>query len=331
MSIVNLEIANAANPKRAKKHSKPKKPKYEAIEPIVIQPVISETKPKTMGVLLIAAGHPYYGQMAVNLAMTLKASGACNITLCWHGDALNHFDSERRNLFDSIKKIPDEYITDNGKFTPFKSKLFIDKLSDYDHTLYLDVDMAWFMKHNIAAVMRSMLNIPFAVETRGSVVEIGSSESYLWADLHELKQIASGKIHGIHSEFIWFDRSDVKVNELFNCARELYSDSKKVSKEFAGEIPDELPLALAMNRLGIEPHKSEFIPAYWHLLDFKKGTSIEYAMNNHYAYSVGGNATPAMVIDRYNRIVKAAAMHFKISNIWRLKPKRQWLPQRRKM
>ena len=66
------------------------------------------------GILLIAAGHPYYGKMAVNLALGLKNTQPdVNITLAYESTAISHLNANERALFNLIE-IPKEYYHRSG-------------------------------------------------------------------------------------------------------------------------------------------------------------------------------------------------------------------------
>ena len=119
------------------------------------------------GVLIIAGGHPFYGQMAVNLAASLRLSdSSVNIHLAYHGLALTHLDQSKKDLFSSMSLIPDEYLTHNGKVSYFKAKTHVLDLSPFDETLFLDADMIWVSQYPVSKVFDSLSDIDFTISNR---------------------------------------------------------------------------------------------------------------------------------------------------------------------
>lgn len=297
---------------------------------------VTETPaPITRGVVLIAGGHPYYGQMAANLAASLHLSApGIKIHLAWHGLALTHLDEKKKSLFSSMEKLKEEYVMDNGKANYFKAKTHLLDITPFTDSLFLDVDMMWMPRNPVTKLMDELKNIDFTITNREriDIADIGK-KTYLWADINSIKTtygFTNGFIYGLHSELIWFKKTE-KVKDYFKTVKEIYNSPKVKTVQIAGGVPDEIAFAIASVKHNIYPHKFPFAPVYWYLTDNRKGTSLSYVDQNYIAYSIGGNGTPQPVRERYNILANAHAKRLGILHPWRCIPKRSWVTERAKL
>ena len=61
---------------------------------------------KEYGIILLALGHPYYGRMAYNLAMSIKAvDSTVDITLVYTEGAIAHINHRNMWVFDNKMQI----------------------------------------------------------------------------------------------------------------------------------------------------------------------------------------------------------------------------------
>src|SRR5687767_9890096 len=107
------------------------------------------------GILLLAIGHPYYGRMAYNLAISLKANDInTHITLVYTDSAITHINQRNMWVFDNKMPYPN---TDE----PFGVKLKLYDLTPYERTIYIDVDALWVNKQSPAKLFEQLKGIPF--------------------------------------------------------------------------------------------------------------------------------------------------------------------------
>ena len=94
------------------------------------------------GVLIIALGHRMYVEKAFNLALSIRAtSPSMNITLV-HSNNLSELSAQQRFIFNKLIECKSEYYTlEDGTKSYIKAKLYLDKITPYKRTLYLDADM----------------------------------------------------------------------------------------------------------------------------------------------------------------------------------------------
>lgn len=279
------------------------------------------------GILLIAAGHPYYGKMAAGLAATLKAAdGSTAIHLAYAGDALKYLSADELKLFSSTQEIPVEFYTYDAQVRYIKTKMFFYQLSPFDETIFLDVDIAWLKKSPLN-LFDELKGIDITFANHGS-----NGKKSVWCEIEEVKKaynVEDEKYFGLHSEFVYFRKSEA-VEAFFETAQDVYDNLKVPSTVFAGAIPDELPFAIACMLTQMYPHKENFRPVYWINSD-KKIIHPSEVSKNYYGWSMGGNTANRFAVDSYNILLRAAYHKLKIQHPYSWKQKRSFLSERLKV
>lgn len=290
---------------------------------------------KQRGILLLATGHPYYGRMAYNLAMSIKAVDADFPICIIHSErSLNHLSDNQKKYFDEMILLPE----DEAK--GFAGKLHLDLLSPFEETLFLDADMAWLPKKGPNDLFNELSEVEYTGITEGyydidtqNRDEI-SKKYYFWADLDEIikkYEIESGKIYQWRSEVIYFKKTD-RVRSFFATAREIHSShGLKSIIMFGHQIPDELGINISAAIHEINPHKYKWIPALWPRLHGGSTTQFEDIYLKYYLLSCGSNYTTGDIKKLYDRIIKCAANKFHTQHIFPLIDKKSFIPDRAKM
>lgn len=294
---------------------------------------------RSRGVLLLAIGHPFYGRMAFNLAVSMKAvDPEVKIAVAFTGDALKElFRYDIYKYFDRIVTIPDEMIKRRGHVEHLRAKLCIPDLTPWDDTLYMDADTIWLQENRTPSqFMDSLAKIPLAVQNRGcqDVKKPLKNGEILWANANEIRdayELKSGKLYSLFSECMWIQKNN-RNTVLFATALDCYDNLKIDHKEFAGGVPDELPLAIAMVLTGTYPHKEKWLPVYWEHLEKRKlyQNPSELAAE-FYAFSIGGKVTPPNVKEYYNRLASVVFQKESLPHPYFAIDKKQFLPERKKI
>lgn len=282
---------------------------------------IMEELNKNKGIMIMALGHPYYGRMAHNLAVSIKAiDSSMPIALVFAGDAMNHLSLFNLSAtFDFIIEAPAESYTRNGKIEWIKAKTWMYDFSPFDETIYLDADMIWLPFHKPEELFTQFKEINFTIINRSSYV--------MWAELEDIRKaydLAHQEYHHVSTEFVFFRKCD-HMKALFASVKEIYNDVKVKHKSFAGAIPDELPFAIAMMQHDVHPHQKSFVPVYWQSADKKIPANLNQA---YYAISAGGKTVGDWTKNNYDRLVQYYFHNAGLRNIWKLKHKRSFLPER---
>ena len=284
------------------------------------------------GILIIAAGHPYYGVYAHQLAMSIKAQSSVNITLAYTDSAITHLRPDALGLFDKKVKIPEKMYMKGAKQDFFRIKTHMYQLSPYKETIYLDADTILVPNSGIDSLFEQFKEIDFTICNRG-VFDLDTDQPFArhrwyWADLNEVKEVhGKGNLWQIHSEFVYFKKCD-KISKLFKDAQKLFDKpGVELTIPFAGGVPDELPLAISMLKNGIDPHQVNYIPFYWEPKEHKNMSIGDVMKLSYIGYSIGGSQRNRLMEKCYFALVN----HFSKNHHHTpkpLKPKRDWIPSR---
>ena len=274
------------------------------------------------GIILFACGHPYYGRMAYNMALSIKAVDPLFPVAVVHSEqSLSHLTDDRRVIFDQMILLP------GG--TGFGVKLNLDLLSPFEETLYCDVDMAWMPRRSPNELFDELKDVEFTSITEGHTDE-PSPKYYFWADPVEIRKKYSieGKIYQWRSEVMYFKKTE-KVKDLFSLARSIHANPGLDSViKFGSQVPDELALIVATAKLGIEPHVYKWCPALWPRLHGNNYGADLY--EKYYLLSCGGNYATGDIKKIYNNILKAACSKLGTKHVFPLQDKKSLLPDRAK-
>ncbi len=284
------------------------------------------------GIILIATHHPFYGRMAYNLACTIKASEEdTHITVITDDRGLSHLGEHQKDIFDGIIKLPGHI---KSGFAP---KVYLNELSPYEKTLFLDADMLWMHKKKPSDLFKSLENVEYTGITEGWVQGEDQDNMrknyYHWANLKEIWEVYDlfeKKIFQWRSEVIYFTKTE-KVNAFFKTAQEIYNDPKLTSiRKFGQSIPDELCINISSAIHGIEPHKVRWMPAYWHKLNNDIVPPVD-ELGGYYLVSFGSNWSSGSVKRLYNNICAYALKKLNRQHVFILQSKKEFLPERLKM
>lgn len=289
---------------------------------------------KSKGILIIATGHCYYGRLAYNLSLSIKAIEP-DLPICIvHSErSLNHLSAHQKRFFDQMILLPEE------KVKGFACKLHLDRLSPFDETLFLDADMAWLPKRSPGQLMEELADVEYTGITEGYFdIETKnrdevSKKYYFWADVDEIvkRYNLKEKIYQWRSEVIYFKKTD-KVRQFFADARKIHSNhGLKSIIMFGNQIPDELGINISAAIHGIEPHQYKWIPALWPRLHGNNTTNFEEIYNRYYLLSCGSNYATGDIKKLYDRIIKCAANKFHTQHVFPLIDKKSFIPDRAKM
>lgn len=285
------------------------------------------------GILLIALGHPYYGEMAFNLAMSIKYTTSLPVTLLTDSGGRRYLNDEKLTMFDSVLDCPDEYTTYKGRKNYLKPKVYLNHFTPYDKTIYLDVDMILTPKKNISELMDECSGVALTIQNRGF---IDLSKDYdknakfiIWAttgNIADAFNFTEGKLFNLSSELIYFEKG-IDSDAIFKDAQQLFETPNVKYLDFGGGVPDELPFTISMIKNNIYPHKENWKPIFWE--HFDKQTPQETEINKRFfGVSLGGNIVPKYTRRIYTNLVKFYARHHKLTTHVQIKDKRQFLTDR---
>lgn len=274
------------------------------------------------GIIIIATGHPYYGNMAYNLAISIKSvEPETKIAVVWSGRSLSHLTAAQVEIFDHKIELPPEYRTGFGV------KLHLDQLTPFGNTLCLDADMLWLGKKP-TDLFKELAGIAFTIIAEGDS-DKPNKRYYFWADPKEIKAA-----YGVDK--VWQTRSEVMYFEpgtkVFEIARALKPEQKlKTIRKFGEWIPDELYFNIAMAVLKIDPHVQNWMPAYWCRLNNELMPNLSVLYRDYYLLSFGSNAAGPIMKRAYDNVMQVVCNKLRLPYIFKLKSKKEWAPGRLKI
>lgn len=279
----------------------------------------------------MALGHPYWGRLAYNLAMSIKfSSPGVDITVLFSEAALSHVTDR---AFFTAKLVPVEYYTTNGRVCYLKAKTAVYKLSPYKETIFLDADTIWTPRRPITHLFDELKDIDFTMANR-SFVELDSenpNDSFgVWAKPGHIKELfgfKEGRFYNLSSEMIYFKKKR-EVGKLFTDAGKYFDNKDIEHKNFNGGMPDELPFTISMIKNGLYPHIDNYAPIYWEAGHKPPRRLTTKEVNGEYAYSMGGNVAHPIMKKNYDIYVQFYCNQFNIRHPFKWNNKRHWLPGR---
>lgn len=265
------------------------------------------------GVCVIAAGSPYYGTLAINLAMGLKQTDATtHITLLWQGQAKQYI--ENYPIFDNYIEIPNECTTRNGIENLIRSKVCLYDLSPYEETIYIDSDVIWCPYKPISKLFDELKDVDITIGNRGEC-NLNTDPRLIWSKPESMRKILGedAVVYNLSSEFIYFKKNE--TNKLFFEEAKTRFDNPDVEyNRFAGGVPDELAFQIAMIKTGIKPHKLPYLPFYWESYEKRNLQLSELYKEEFYGYSIGGNVLSTQQKLNYDTLAKVYASNFGITH-----------------
>lgn len=287
----------------------------------------------TKGILIIAVGAKGYGSLAGSLAASLRANNM-NLPICLahQKDTISRLDQQYLDLFTDFVEVPDHCIALRENQECFiKAKAHMDELTPYDYTLFIDADVIMLNNESINEVIASLAGVDFAIKHSGyrpfDDPKLTENDNQ-WANLLEVKEkfnFTNEKIWNVHSEFIWWK----KGHPVFKQWVENFENIRVNNFEFAGCIPDELPLWIAMAQLGIEPaHKEKWHPTFWSGDSAKIKRLKEMREEGYCGLSIGGRVIQKEQREAYDILVQIYAKRLNLRHQFKAQPKNKWVANR---
>lgn len=278
------------------------------------------------GIITIALKHSLYGRYAYNLALSIKANNP-SIPVCVIADerGIAHLHEGQRLIFDQIIEPSKEQCYRDDKQLPLLCKFYLNELTPFDETLFVDADMIFSQMADMNSFWTDMTNVRWTMANRGiNDPDKGISE---WVNPEMLRQ-SYGDVKqwfDLSSEWIYWKRCTLS-DRIFVSARKHYDDGKLTTRSFAGDKPDEPFFNLALIEADHKPHALPYQPTYWQPAMKKPLTSIEIK-RKYLAFSVGGKMIPRQQQLIYDEFAKNASYKMNMPT-FKVTHKMNQLPER---
>jgi hypothetical protein len=285
------------------------------------------------GILIMAAGDPQYGNYAANLCMSIKYSDPnTKVCLAKTVSACTGM-SQLLGMFDHVVDIPPNLLVNKlGMQTFVRAKAFMDQLSPFDETIFVDADVIFLPHRYPSNLFDKMAGTHFMMGNRGGVGE--SNNKFQWAAKDDLLRVhgkEGQRVYDLSSEFVYFDRSD-ESKRIFDLVRQYIDDPQVPYTHFSGDVPDEVAFNIAILRTEWELKHCPFLPFYWEHFHHK-GFRMDQLVSDQgiYGYSMGGSYNTPQQEKIYLDLAKMFARHHGLKYWLGPREKRLFSPLRHKI
>ena len=289
------------------------------------------------GVIILAIGEKQgstiYGNLAFNLALSLKSNCDVDITLLYSDKSISELRSFHLAYFDKFIKVPKECFTQGSKLQYQKAKTYLYWLSPYDETIYIDADALWMPYYipkdakwrnnderyyiyqytrDIDALFDSLKGKHYTAAVGGLLdIKTGTGKMGYTHWRANTKQtmdtiipyynLTEGLLPQYQTTFQYFEKTD-KAERVFKKALEIYEDDDKPCNRWADGFPDEFCFNVASCIEGLQPDIS-FMPVFVEFIHGKiinqKSLYERYSIFTNCGAKVSGN-----VKLHYNNLAK---------------------------
>lgn len=220
-------------------------------------------------IVLIAVNHPYYGLLAANLAMSIKASNPVNEVVVFYDEGSQPSVTHplHGRYFDKKVLIDRAMYVDGKKKHYGLLKLKLNELcaqAGITRALYIDVDsfvvpgknldrfFQFIDAHGFGMEFRGLLNLHTSNEKEkiGGWASVGSARGKLVFANPEIPSFTQ-------SSWVGFDLSNPEVTKVFLAAQEVFDYYLNAQMQFSwyNTVPDELCFTLACAITGYPAHR----------------------------------------------------------------------------
>jgi hypothetical protein len=258
------------------------------------------------GIVTIAMKHPLYGRYAYNLALSIKSADIKQqVAVIADEEGLRHLNPKQRMIFD--------YIIEPKSEKPLVNKFYLDRLTPFEETLFVDADMIFSPLADFNEFWRSMTTVEWTMANRGKDDMVkGISD---WTSIDDILE-AYGEVdnwYDLSSEWIYFKKNDLSYS-IFANAEMYYEDNKLKVRAFAGDRPDEPYFNLSLISVNHKPHKAPYQPTYWQYA-MKGFPGVMAIKKGWMAFSVGGKIIPQQQMQVYDELAKNASFRMNMPSM----------------
>lgn len=281
-------------------------------------------------IITLATGHSDYGQLALNLALSIKANNPKQKTaLIYTATGINGIEKLINDRFDYGMQIGYEHDNSNPIELAFYTKT---KLYEYalkmcpkaDEFIFMDADTLllagkstddWFDKHS---------SLDFTAYTNDAYYYSSKTRKRkdytFWCDPEKVKEHyklhPSTRLPQINSSWLYWKRSD-NAQKLFDKAAEIWNDDYTDIQLYKGAKPDEFCFNVACAITEIFPHKNTYRPLFFQC--FSESFQNEYVYQYFKGFGFAGNTGHQQhIIDFYNQHAKYYRAHFGVISNWEM-------------
>lgn len=243
--------------------------------------------------LLMAVRSRAYGEMAVNLAVSLRAYRP-DIAISVISDGAIE-STGQINIFNEVISVP-------RGMNPFELKTRLNTFSKYEKTLYIDADSVFISDPD--KLFSRVADCSFAV-MEYKRHDANSTTGPIWATIEEIFSHYSIPENSLYPEYNSSVMFWVSADEWFSLANRIYNSPPcKLIQDVGGFFPDEVAFGVASAILGKYSEIERWQPAY---LQWDSGRLEEKKIKESYCLLTRSGAREDAYIDRIMNSCSAKA------------------------
>ena len=279
--------------------------------------------PSETGVLLVAVERPFYGELAYNLALSLRLSDcAVPIALVTDGKAVETLTGRQRRVFDRQIAVRAAHCLDDGASNPYLLKMHLFDITPFERTLYLDVDAIFFRGYRSFQTLLDELgesSFQIQEEFRFTKARAHEANHYLWGDLPTIWSAyglgSNALFVEYNSSLIWFDRS-ASNRRYFEAAKAIYGEPRVPLETIGTFVPDEVAWSIAsasLEHYGSRPlyqpiYVQNFSEVRRRFPELRSREEYQEIVREHYLLGLPAVPPTRSVIHFYNQLVRKNAL-----------------------
>lgn len=247
------------------------------------------------GIVIVACGNPIYGNMAYNLAMSIKYNSQVDITCLYSEQSLSELNAKQLKSFDKIIEVPKKYWVKAYQ----RVKCFANELTPYDRTIMIDADTVWNKRD-----INKLFVDNFQTGCLGKW-ENGEEtyEGYVYWEkpTNIIDYWGINLIYKTYSGFVaWTKEHDYIWREI----QRVYDDQNAPCEKWNGDKPDEYAFNIGIS-LAEHKMKHDYMPIFF---GYESKKYFEHTMRTkYYGMSVSGAFPDPYIITVYNKILREYA------------------------
>lgn len=282
-------------------------------------------------IVTMAIGDSTWGNMALNLALSIKANSPEQKTALIYTDgAIRGIEQLCGRFFDYAFQISHDSESQSSIELSFKSKpelydMVLSMVPDAKQVIFMDADTLvapgknvseWFDEHSdkdFTSYCNDMYY--YATQTRKR------KDYTFWCDPEIAKKYfglhPSSRLPQVNSSFLYWTVNE-RAKLLFDTAKELWECQYEDIQQYRGEKPDEFCFNIACAITGVYPHRNTYRPIYFTC--FSEDRSTEYIYHYFRAFGFAGTGLSILHLEGiYNDCVRYYRQHFGIFATWEFK------------
>lgn len=256
------------------------------------------------GIVTLALGDALYGNLATNLAISLKHAEDMPIALIYTPSAIANLGNEYLSLFSHKILFDESKVLINGVHHWHLGKMFLGEYTPFEKTIFLDADTMWNNKASLNGIFDELNGMPTVFQTKGSFNR-GTSYTF-WGDARDIMgKYGINDIPCTYGGFIYFENDDILQK-----AKEIYLEQPAIAEKWATGIPDEFCFNVALALTG--QTTPDYEPIYFPAMH---GGRNKHQIEQYDGFTVSGNMMGGQLKMTYEHWAKMYAHWLKLPYI----------------